>query len=220
MGFLGETLNFVFRRGGEGTFELEVRENWSGHSVKSNFIPPYNTRRLNGVLKRLNTLERDDHELRDVGYHLFVALCGPEAPQVNRRESPGQSVRSILRGVIQRTLNRRGTVALTLSFAPGCEEFVRYPWELLHNGEHFLLASGVFTLTRALLRLEQPEGNEANALPVHPPFRILHIGCSPTDCVPLETERSYEALERALTRLREDRQVILDRLEQIGRAHV
>src|SRR5207237_6675674 len=151
----------------------------------------YTTRQLNTLLKRLNTLERDERELRDVGYHLFSALCGPEAPLVSRRESPESSVQSLLRGVIQRTLRRRGTVALTLSFAPGCDEFVRYPWELLHNGEHFLLASGVFTLTRALLGLDQSAGYE---LPVHPPFRILYIGCSPQDCIPLETERSYEAL--------------------------
>src|SRR5438874_13644481 len=100
MGHMGETLNLVFRRRDDGTFELEVRENWSGHSVRSSFVPPYTTKQLNAVLKRLNTLERDDQELRDVGYHLFLALCGTlsggqvtETPQVNRREPREQSVR-------------------------------------------------------------------------------------------------------------------------------
>src|SRR5690348_13943470 len=155
MEYTGETLNFVFRSRGDGTFELEVREHWSGHSVKGNFIPPYTTRQLNPVLKRLNTLDRDDEELQEVGYRLFSALCGtlsggqvnetvqglPIEPidaesrrasaaagsqlKVSRREYSKQSIRSLLRGVIQRTLRRRGTVALTLSFAPGCDEFVR-----------------------------------------------------------------------------------------------
>ncbi len=127
----------------------------------------------------------------------------------DRRESSEQSIRAVLRGAIQGALGRRGTVALTLSFTPECHEFVRYPWELLHNGEHFLLASGVFTLTRALVRPDMPSGSE---LPVHPPLRILYIGASPVDCPSLEIENSFEALERGLSSLIEDNRLILDRL--------
>ena len=101
-------------------------------------------------------------------------------------------------------------MALTLGFDVGCDTFVRYPWELLHNGEHFLLVSGVFTLSRVLLRPDSPVGCE---LPVHPPFRMLYISASPTDCVPLETERSFEAMEQALAPLIDAGQVYLDRLE-------
>jgi hypothetical protein len=101
-------------------------------------------------------------------------------------------------------------VALTLSFDVGCDAFVRYPWELLHNGDHFLLVSGVFTLSRVLLRPDSPVGGE---LPVHPPFRVLYISASPSDCIPLETERSFEAMGQALTPLIDAGQVFLDRLE-------
>lgn len=206
---MGETLNLLFRGREDGTFEVQVKESWSGRVVSGSFVPPYKTRQLKALLKKLDTFESDDQELLNIGQRLFLALCGTEAPGTGRRESQEQSIRSVLRGVIQRTLRRRGSVALTLSFAPGCEEFVRYPWELLHNGEHFLLASGVFTLTRALLRPEMPPGSE---LPVHPPLRVLYIGASPVDCPPLEIEKSFDALQRGLSRLTEEDQLLLDRL--------
>jgi tetratricopeptide (TPR) repeat protein len=207
---MGETLNLLFRGREDGTFELLVKESWSGRVVSDSFIPPYQARQLNALLKKLSTFESDDHELRAIGQHLYLSLCGPATPGTGRRESPEQSIRAVLRGVIQRALGRRGSVALTLSFKPECNEFVRYPWELLHNGEHFLLASGVFTLTRALVGPDMSPGCE---LPVHPPMRILYIGASPIDCPPLEIENSFEALHRGLSRLIDDGQLLLDRLE-------
>ncbi len=209
---MGETLNLLFRSREDGTFELQVKENWSGRTVSGSFVPPYTSRQLNALQKKLNKLDSSNQELREIGQRLFLALCGSETPGTSRRELSEQSVQAMLRAVIQRTLRRRGTVALTFSFAPGCDEFVRYPWELLHNGEHFLLASGVFTLTRALLRSEEPVGCE---LPVHPPMSILYISASPKDCTPLETEQSYEALERALSDPIEKGQIFLDRIEQV-----
>ncbi|HEX9132358.1 MAG TPA: tetratricopeptide repeat protein, partial [Ktedonobacteraceae bacterium] len=206
---MGETLNLLFRDREDGTFELQVKESWSGRVVSGSFVPPYKTRQLNTLLKKLNTFESDDQELREIGQRLFLALCGSETPGASRRESSEQSVQAMLRSVIQRTLKRRGTVALTLVFAPESSEFARYPWELLHNGEHFLLASGIFTLTRALLQPDIPMGGE---LPVHPPVRLLYVAASPTDCLPLETVRSFEALQRGLETLIEEEKVYLDTL--------
>src|SRR5207302_8853090 len=123
-----------------------------------------------------------ERELEEIGHQLFLALCGAETSETSRRDAAGQSIRAVLRGVIQRTLRRRGTVALTFSFAPGCDEFARYPWELLHNGEHFLLASGVFSLTRALLRPGETLGCD---LPVQTPMRMLYISATPRNCTPL-----------------------------------
>ncbi|GCE16952.1 CHAT domain-containing protein [Dictyobacter kobayashii] len=160
--------------------------------------------------KKLNTLESSDTELRGIGYRLFCAISGTDPSQCQPSPPAEGSVAAVLRNVIQRTLKRRGTVALTLIFAPGCEEFVRFPWELLYNGNHFLIASGIFTLSRALLRPDAPVGSE---LPVHPPFRILYISASPSNFAPLETERSFEAMEEALNPLIETGQVFLDRLE-------
>src|SRR5207237_8127857 len=104
------------------------------------------------------------------------------------------------------------TVALTFSFAPDCDEFARYPWELLHNGEHFLLASGVFSLTRALLRPGETLGCD---LPVQTPMRMLYISATPRNCTPLETERSYEAMRWALAGQIQRRQARLDTIDQI-----
>lgn len=207
---MGETLNLQFGCREDGSFELQVKESWSGHSVKGDFIAPYTSRQLTNLLKKLNTLESDDHELSEIGQRLFQALCGTPEKSASTRASVEHSVQAMLRSVIQRTLRRRGTIALTLSFGAGCDEFVSYPWELLHNGEHFLLASGVFTLTRALLRPDQPSQCE---LPIYPPLRVLYIGSSPTDCLPLETEQSFESLRRGLSSLIEEGQVELNRLE-------
>ena len=63
---MGETLNLLFRSRGDSTFELQVRESWSGRVVRGSFVPPYTTRQLNTLLKKLNLLESDDHELRDI----------------------------------------------------------------------------------------------------------------------------------------------------------
>ncbi|HLI87966.1 MAG TPA: tetratricopeptide repeat protein [Ktedonobacteraceae bacterium] len=207
---MGETLNLLFRSRDDGTFELQVKESWSGHTVRGSFVPPYTNKQLNILQKKLNNLDSGYQELREIGHRLFLALCGSETPGASRREASEQSVQAVLRSVIQRTLKRRGTVALTLCFGPGCDEFVRYPWELLHNGDHFLLVSGIFTLTRALLRPDMPTGCE---LPVSPPLRVLYIGASPVDCAPLETEQSFAQLERALSPLIDSGQVFLDRLE-------
>ncbi|MBO0796856.1 MAG: hypothetical protein J2P36_38745, partial [Ktedonobacteraceae bacterium] len=206
---MGETLNLLFQSRENDTFELRVKESWSGRTVSGEFIPPYTTKQLNLLLKKLNNMDINDQELHEIGHQLFQALCGGSADSP-WRETSEQSIQAVLRGVIQRTLKRRGTVALTFCFGPGCDEFVRYPWELLHNGDHFLLVSGIFTLSRALLRPDVPVGCE---LPVRPPMRVLYIGASPSDCAPLETESSYEALERAFAPLIDGGQVLLDRLE-------
>ncbi|GHO50211.1 CHAT domain-containing protein [Ktedonospora formicarum] len=212
---MGETLNFLFQSREDGTFELQVKESWSGQTIGGNFIPPYTTKQLNAQLKKLNKLQNDNQSLRDIGYRLFLALCGVDAStplpiNIAKHQETEPSVQALLRSVIQRTLRRRGTVALTFCFGPGCDEFVRYPWELLHNGDLFLLGSGIFTLTRALIESDMPGGCE---LPVHPPMRVLYIGASPLDCAPLETELSFEALERGLSPLIDNGQVFLDRLE-------
>ncbi len=207
---MGETLSLQFRACDGGLYEVQLKESWSGHTVCGKFVPPYTPRQVSTLQKKLNTLQSSDAELRDIGYRLFRAICdvGPvESPIIS---SEITSVQTVFQGIIQRTLKRRGTVALSLIFEPGCEEFVRYPWELLHNGNHFLTVSGVFTLSRSLLRVDSPVGCE---LPVHPPFRMLYISASPTNFAPLETERSFQAIEEALTPLIDAGQIFLDRLE-------
>jgi tetratricopeptide (TPR) repeat protein len=204
-----ETLTLLFRRGEKGNFELQVKDSRSGHTIRGIFVPPYTPVQLGRLLKKLNNNWIADDELTVIGKKLFLALCGPEV-SATARASSNQSIRAMLREVIQHTLHKRGTVALTLCFAEECEELVSYPWELLHNGEYFLLASGIFTLTRALMRPEIQRGSE---LPVYPPMKLLYIGASPTDLPPVETERSFKALYRAFTPLREKGLAFIERLE-------
>ncbi|GAC1640117.1 MAG: hypothetical protein NVS4B12_01110 [Ktedonobacteraceae bacterium] len=207
---MGETLTLLFRKHKENAYEVRVKESWSGRTVIGSFIPPYTSKQVHALQKKLNSLKSDDQELRIIGQHLFSALCGNEATDIGHHEISEQSVQAVLRSVIQRTLRRRGTVALTFCFEPECDEFVQYPWELLHNGDHFLLASGIFTLSRALLRPDIPLGCE---LPIHLPMRVLYIGSSPSDCASLETERSFQALQNGLAPLIETNQVFVDKLE-------
>lgn len=207
---MGETLTLLFRKHKENAYEVRVRESWSGRTVIGSFTPPYTGKQVHTLQKKLNSLKSDDQELRVIGQHLFLALCGNEDSEVGLHEVAEQSVQAILRSVIQRTLRRRGTVALTFCFEQECTEFVQYPWELLHNGDHFLLASGIFTLSRALVRPDIPLGCE---LPIRLPMRVLYIGSSPSDCTSLETERSFQALQNGLTPLIETNQVYVDRLE-------
>lgn len=207
---MGETLNILFHANEDNTYEIRIKESWSGHTVRGNFIPPYTSRQLNALQKKLSKLDSHDHELRALGCHLFSALCGADTTVASDKKPADPALQGMLHDVIQRTLKRRGTVALMLEFGIGCDEFVRYPWELLHNGDHFLLVSGIFTLSRVLLRPDSPVGCE---LPVHPPFRILYIAASPSDCAPLETERSFDAMQQALAPLIDTGQIFLDRLE-------
>ena len=111
---MAETLNLLFQKREDETFELQVRGSWSGRFVSGSFVPPYTSRQLNTLLKRLNNLESDQRELREIGHRLFLGLCGSERPGTSRRETSEQSVQAMLRNVIQRTLRRRATVALTL----------------------------------------------------------------------------------------------------------
>ncbi|GAC1357981.1 MAG: hypothetical protein NVSMB44_04660 [Ktedonobacteraceae bacterium] len=207
---MGETLNIAFHTCEDNSYEVRIWESWTGQTTRGKFIPPYKARRVNALQKKLEKMESTDQELRDIGYRLYTALCGVETSQSFSKKAPEQSVQAVLQNVIQRTLRRRGTVALALIFGTGCDEFMRYPWELLHNDDHFLIISGVFTLSRSLQRPDAPVGCE---LPVQPPFRILHIGASPSDYAPLETERSFDAMQQGLASLVETGQVLIDRLE-------
>src|SRR5579875_1086827 len=115
---MAETLNLLFQKREDGTFELQVRGSWSGRFVSSSCVPPYNSRHLNTLLSRLNNPESDQRELREIGHRLFQALCGSDPSGAGRGEAMEQSVQAMWRSVIQRTLRRRATVALTLCFGP------------------------------------------------------------------------------------------------------
>ncbi len=48
---MGETLSLLFRHREDGSFELELKEGWSGRTVIGSFQPPYNPRQMNALQK-------------------------------------------------------------------------------------------------------------------------------------------------------------------------
>ena len=122
---MGETLHLLFHSCPDGSYELRIKESWSGRTACANFVPPYTSKQLNTLQKKLNLLTSSDRELRVIGQRLFLALCGTDA-QAQQQSNPTQPVQAVLHSVIQRTLKRRSTVALILNFGPGCETLV-YP---------------------------------------------------------------------------------------------
>src|SRR6266571_3566187 len=113
IGYMGETLNLLFRYRDDGSYELQVRENWSGRTVSGSFVPPYTSKQLNALQKRLNKFNNNIKDLHEIGNRLFLALCGSETPGTSRSDVSEQSVQALLRSVIQRTLRSRGTVAFS-----------------------------------------------------------------------------------------------------------
>src|SRR5690242_11116279 len=74
-----ETLNLQFYRREDGSFEIQVKDSWSGHIARGDFVRPYSPRQLRALLNRLNTQEISEHNLIEIGHRLFLALCGAYA---------------------------------------------------------------------------------------------------------------------------------------------
>lgn len=207
---MGETINVLFYLCEDGTYGIHVKESWSGRRVSGRFVPPYVDRQLKTLERRLSHLDSRSHELREVGYRLFSALCGFDTTSPMWSEPTDLSVQRVFNTIIRHALKQHETVALVLGFGLGCDELVHYPWELLHDGDHFLLALGVFTLSRVLQRSDSSGNSE---FPVHSPFRILSIAPSRTNGLSLESEHSFEVVQQALAPLISGGQVVLDQLE-------
>ena len=73
---MGETLSLLFRHRDDGSFELELKEGWSGRTVIGRFVPPYTPRQMNALQKKLNNLDSSYNELREIGHRLFRAWDG------------------------------------------------------------------------------------------------------------------------------------------------
>lgn len=81
-------------------------------------------------------------------------------------------------------------ISLRLNDVP---ELADLPWELLHDGEDFVLLSTQRTLVR-FLELPRP----LSPLAVKPPLRILTIISNPSDYEPLDLEAEWQHLNEAL----------------------
>src|SRR5215469_14586982 len=99
---MGETLTILFSARGDGTYEVRLKESWSGKMVYGQFTPPYTSSQASTLQKKLNTLETRDHELRVIGQRLFNALCGAHAGghvQTYTDSGPVPDVQAVLSSV-------------------------------------------------------------------------------------------------------------------------
>lgn len=134
-------------------------------------------------------------QLERVGQHLFDGLFyGP--------------VGNCMRSSLARISGDEGLrLNIRLHRTP---ELATLPWEILYDAEsaRFLALSERTSIVR-YLALNLPE---ADALLVEPPLCILTVLASPSDSEPLNLEREWVALAKALGPLQEQQQVRLEKL--------
>jgi hypothetical protein len=82
---MGETLNILFQTCEDSSFEVQIQESWSGHTVHGKFIPPYTPRQLQALHKKLGALTTSHEDLREIGCRLFTSLGGSGA-----KKTPGE----------------------------------------------------------------------------------------------------------------------------------
>jgi len=110
------------------------------------------------------------------------------------------SIRTAMEANRNAARRHHARLAVQLRFNSGAVAFARMPWELLHDGDSFLLLDGV-DLTRYIL-LPRP----ASSIQCEPPLRIALVAASPVDQDPLD-------LRSATTRLRRLPNVTVDRVK-------
>lgn len=131
------------------------------------------------VLQRLEDVLRiagqpTFHE--DVGRGLYRSLL-PDA------------IDELFRGLYDEAAASEQVLTLELHFDRNLARIARYPWELLHDGNRFLLKSGSANLVRYFPFPEALRPPRARS-----PLEVLVVSARPTDLSPLTSE--YEGLER------------------------
>lgn len=136
-------------------------------------------------------------ELRDLGSQLYETVFHDDVREVlvasqTDADSKGQELR------------------IRLRFADDAVDLATLPWEILFDStqQHFLALNERRPILR-YLSLPRPRP----ALVVQPPLSILAVLASPSDHNPLNVEQEWQAMEAALTDLRDDGKIKLERLE-------
>lgn len=176
-----------------------------GGEATVNFSWPFDKRDLEIFLLRMG------HERRSVR-----GINSPEAQAA--KTFGGQLFTSIFSGGVQTCLRSsleeaenqgKGLrIRLRLNEAP---ELVNIPWEYLYNPSvnTFLVLSQATPLVRFLEMTERIRPLEVSA-----PLRILVMIASPTDYPRLDVDQEWTNLREALKDLEQNKQVVLERLEE------
>lgn len=101
----------------------------------------------------------------------------------------------------------RGVVGLQLRFDPDSVELARYPWELLHDGQRFLLTNGAVELTRYISYAVPP-----TPLRVSPPLHLLYITARPINLKALPADDERQVVWDSLQTQISSKHLVLDQL--------
>lgn len=166
------------------TYEVRVSDSPAGESAAERItLPP-----PDAVMAQV----QDPSERVTVGQQLFEALFPGEV---------GQVYRAVLADA---ALNDQ-RLALELRFPRDLTAAARYPWELIHDSNRFLLQAGAVNLARYLMFPEPPR-----ILAAETPLDLLVISANPQNAPPLELE--FSALEKSFRALIDRAQIRLTRL--------
>lgn len=111
--------------------------------------------------------------------------------------------------VCNRARASREPVSLQLRIDVDDTLIASYPWELIHDGQQWLAASGVVEVSRYV-----PYRRSVTTTSIDLPARLLYIECRPKDLISLPRNVERLAAWNALQPLAESGQITLQRLEK------
>ncbi|MEZ4630413.1 MAG: CHAT domain-containing protein [Deinococcales bacterium] len=147
---------------------------------------------LEVIKGRKNPFEKDLNQgLRELGRSLYKSLFAD--PEV------AQFWGSVLANISQN---------LIIQFRINSPKLSTLPWELLHNGQDFLILDRRFVFLRYHEQL-----SPVAPITISEPLRVLFISAQPPNYAPLKVKQEFSALKRALTGLEERGKLELEQLE-------
>lgn len=196
-----EYLDFDLRITAEnGQTYVEVLNSPAGQTPRPELVPaPHDWAELNAAMERLHNLDADGALLRELGTRLYQSLFPP-------------SVNALL----ARSLGMTGhDKPLRLRLHIDDPGLASLPWEYLFDAgqtRRFMALSPTTLLVR-FIEWAEPQ----LPLAVSPPLKILVIVSSPSDMMPLDTDREKTAIQEALQELVTGGQIEVVFLEEATR---
>lgn len=176
--------------------EVRVVDAPDGEAVRP-FVMPYQPEEIPAVLKALQgvPIRSDRYTVLQLSALERLGLTTGSRPVPDLHERVGQHLyRALIAGEVANmffaALQRRQPLAVQLRFDEDAAVPARLPWELIHDGRRFLIASGMVELTRYLAF---PQRQPIFAL--RPPVQILSITARPSDLPMLPSVGEYEQIK-------------------------
>lgn len=137
------------------------------------------------------------------GTRLFDAVFSNQAGTCLRRSLDQVAHRS--------TDTHKAGLRIRLRFDPSASELAYLPWEFLYDtvARRFTVLSEERVIAR-YMELPQP----TKQLQVTPPLRVLAVVSAPRDVAPLDVEKEWNNLQKALSGLQDKGRVTLEKLDE------